>query len=193
MKKSNNQVGSLQDWFFIDEIFNNGIIKTKSNKYIKLLKIKPINYQLKSELEKSAILNSYKAFLKSYQANIQIIIQSKKEDFSKHIQKIKKQNKKENSSNKKNMVNLSKQYIDFIIQKNKEKSSSSKNFYILIYFQKDNQNNINEMIYQELQEKYLKIKDLLSRCGNEVQEINNKNELIEIYSSFFQKLKYFYK
>lgn len=193
MKKTNNQVGSLQDWFFIDEIFNNGIIKTKNNKYIKLLKIKPINYQLKSELEKSAILNSYKAFLKSYQANIQIIIQSKKEDFSKHIQKIKKQNKKENSSNKKNMVNLSKQYIDFIIQKNKEKSSSSKNFYILIYFQKDNQNNLNEMIYQELQEKYLKIKDLLSRCGNEVQEINNKNELIEIYSSFFQKLKYFYK
>ena len=42
----------------------------KNNKYIKILKIIPINYNLKSDLEKEAILNSYKIFLKKYNYNI---------------------------------------------------------------------------------------------------------------------------
>ena len=47
---------STQDWIPIEEIFKSGIIKTK-NKYIKILKVIPINYNLKSDLEKQAILN----------------------------------------------------------------------------------------------------------------------------------------
>ena len=43
-----------------------------------ILKIKPINYNLKSNLEKESILNSYKLFLKSFNFNIQIIIKSQK-------------------------------------------------------------------------------------------------------------------
>ena len=61
----NKQLKSIQDWFPIEEIFDNGIIKLKKNNYIKILKIIPINFNLKSNLEKEAILNSYKIFLKS--------------------------------------------------------------------------------------------------------------------------------
>ena len=53
-----------------------------------ILKIKPINYNLKSNLEKESILNSYKLFLKSFNFNIQIIIKSQKQDLSNHIIKI---------------------------------------------------------------------------------------------------------
>ena len=42
----------------------------------------PINYYLKSDLEKEAILNSFKLFLKTCDFNIQILIQSKKENLS---------------------------------------------------------------------------------------------------------------
>ena len=56
---------STQNWIPIESISENGIIKSQ-NKYIKILKIKPINYNLKSDLEKQAILNSYKIFLKLY-------------------------------------------------------------------------------------------------------------------------------
>ena len=68
---------STQDWIPIEKILNNGIIKTK-NKYIKILKVTPINYNLKSDLEKQAILNSYKIFLKTCNFDIQILIQSSK-------------------------------------------------------------------------------------------------------------------
>ena len=55
---------STQGWIPLEEFLDNGIMKTK-NSYIKILKVTPINYNLKSDLEKKAILNSYKIFLKT--------------------------------------------------------------------------------------------------------------------------------
>ena len=46
-----------QEWIPIDKIFDNGIIKLKNKNYIKIIKINPINFSLKSNLEKEAILN----------------------------------------------------------------------------------------------------------------------------------------
>ena len=191
MKKNKKQIQSVQNWIPIDAFFNNGIVKTKNNKYLKIIKIIPINYSLKSELEKKSILNSYKVFLKTCNFNIQIIIQSNKEDLSKHIKNINNQIKKEKQKNN-NIVNYSKKYIDFINKKNKEKNSSSKNFYILI----DSQNNLENkenLIIQDLNDKYLKINDNLIRCGNKVEEIKQKEELIKIYFSFFNVKKYLEK
>lgn len=192
MKKNKKETNSVQDWIPIEHFFNDGIVKLNNNSYLKILKIYPINYQLKSELEKQAILNSYKTFLKMIDFDIQIIIQSKNEDISKHINKIKEQKQKEKSLNNKNMVNLYEKYIEFINQKNKEKNSSSKNFYILIKSQINIENQEN-MIIQEMKDKYLKIKDNLSRCGNAVEEIKKIKEIKELYFSFFNVKKYLNK
>ena len=90
------------------------------------------------------------------------------------------------------MVNLYEKYIEFINQKNKEKNSSSKNFYILIKSQINIENQEN-MIIQEMKDKYLKIKDNLSRCGNAVEEIKKIKEIKELYFSFFNVKKYLNK
>ena len=187
--KNKKELLSVQEWIPIDSFLDNGIIKLKNNNYLKIIKIYPINYNLKSELEKNSILNSYKAFLKTCNFDIKIIIQSNKEDLSKHINKIKKQNEIENNFN---IINLSQKYINFINKKNKEKNSSSKNFYILIKSQ-NNLENSESVIAQELKDKYLKIKDCLSRCGNIVEEIKNKKEIEEIFFSFLNVKKYLSK
>lgn len=187
--KNKKELLSVQEWIPIDSFLDNGIIKLKNNNYLKIIRIYPINYNLKSELEKNSILNSYKAFLKTCNFDIQIIIQSNKEDLSKHINKIKKQNEIENNFN---IINLSQKYINFINKKNKEKNSSSKNFYILIKSQNNLENN-KIVITQDLKDKYLKIKDSLSRCGNIVEEIRNKKEIEEIFFSFLNVKKYLNK
>ena len=95
MKKINKL--TLQKWLPIKEINKEGVVKLKNNKLIKIIKVNPINYNLKSNLEKESILNSYKIFLKTCNFNIQILIQSNKEDLNNHISKIKKNiSKKEN-------------------------------------------------------------------------------------------------
>ena len=190
--KNKKKIFSVQDWIPIDYFLENGIIKLKNNNYLKIIKIYPINYNLKSELEKNSILNSYKAFLKTCNFDFQIIIQSNKEDLSKHINKIKKQNEIESGLNNYNIVNLSQNYINFINKKNKQKNSSSKNFYILIKAQNILENS-EIVIIQDLKDKFLKIKDCLSRCGNLVEEIKNKKEVEEIFFSFLNVKKYLNK
>ena len=181
---------SVQKWIPIDEILNNGIIKINKNKYIKILKIIPINYNLKSDLEKKTILNSYKIFLKTCNFNIQILIQSNKEDLSQHILKIQKNTqKKENNY----LKDLSVNYINFIENLNYSKKSSSKDFYIIIFNEKNSENISTEIIENELREKYFKIKECLSRCGNDVTELNKKKEIIKILNSFLNTRKYYIK
>lgn len=182
MLKSN--IKSVQEWMPIQAFYNNGIIKLKNNFFIKILKINPINYELKSEFEKKVILNSYKTFLKNCNFDIQIIIKSNKEDISENIQKIKKQKEIEKGLNNNFMVNISDLYIEFIKEKNKENCYTSKNFYIVINSTNFHENK-EENIILDLKEKYLKIKDSLSRCGNDVLEITKKQEIKNIIKSFF--------
>ena len=169
-----------------EKIFNNGIILCKKS-FIKIIKVIPINYDLKSNLEKEAILNSYKLFLKTCDFDIQIIIQSKKENLSSHIYNI--ENFMSNEKNPK-IKEISNNYIEYIKQKNQEQKSSSKNFYIVI--KNEISKNINEdlensfkLAEQILYEKYLKIKESLIRCGNIAEEINSKQEIQKIFMSFY--------
>ena len=185
-----SKINSVQNWLPFDKVLENGIIKLKDNSYVKIIKIIPINFNLKSNLEKEAILNSYKIFLKTCNFDIQILIQSNKEDLSKHISKIKNQIKEEN----KNLKLLSNKYINFIQKTNKNKKSSSKNFYILIKeFPENKKQKINEnsekIIFDKLNDKYFSIKECLSRCGNTVMDISDKNLSEKILYSFFNSRK----
>ena len=185
--KENNK--TVQDWLPIEKIFNNGIVKLKNGNYIKIIKIIPINYNLKSELEKEAILNSYKIFLKTCNFNLQILIQSNKEDLSKHISSVNNSTKKES----KNIKKIADDYINFLNELNINKKSATKNFFIIIkkdkkIIEKNNFENINNMesiIFDELNDDFLKIKDTLSRCGNLIIDVNNKNICKNILFSFF--------
>ena len=169
------QILSVQDWLPFDKILDNGIIKLKNSSYIKILKIYPINYNLKSELEKEAILNSYKSFIKSYNFNLQILIQSRKEDLSIHL-KLLNQNHL--------YQNIKEKYIEYINSLNQNKKSSSKNFFFFLKKTTESANNLENVIVQSLQEEFFKIKELLSRCGNIVSEYTKESEVEEILFSF---------
>lgn len=183
------KVNSVQEWLPVDEILENGIIKVKNKNYIKILKIIPINFELKSNLEKEAILNSYKIFLKTCNFDIQILIQSNKKDLSNHISKIKEKNKEE----KENIKILSEKYTNYIKKINIEKKSSSKNFYILIKeipeIKKINTNINEKIIFDKLNDKYFCIKECLSRCGNVVIDISDQKNAEKILYSFLNSRK----
>ena len=156
----------------------------KNGNYVKIIKVIPINFNLKSDLEKESILNSYKIFLKTCNFDIQIIIQSNKEDISNHISKIKDKCKLESNE----IINISENYIKYIYNLNSKKSSSSKNYFILIKKSPIIKENDNEnIIISELNDQFYKIKECLARCGNSVFEIKERDVIINILNSFFNK------
>ena len=178
---------TVQQWIPIEEINENGIIKINKNKYIKILKIVPINYNLKSDLEKKTILNSYKILLKTCNFNIKILIQSNKEDLNQNISNIKKNiQKKEN----KYLKEISENYIKFIQTLNYSRNSATKDFYLIISNENLENFNSTEIIENDLKEKYFKIKECLSRCGNDVIELNNKDQIFNIFYSLLNTRKY---
>jgi len=180
--KSKN-IYSIQEWLPFDRVLENGVIKLKDANYIKIIKIIPINYNLKSNLEKEAILNSYKILLKTCDFNFQILIQSNKENLSKIISKINQEI--ENEKNKK-IIQYSKNYINYIQELNHKSKSASKDFFILIKTPINN-NLIEETVVQDLRDKYFKLKECLSRCGNISYEITNKIEIIKVIKLFLNK------
>ena len=181
--KGGSKIKSIQKWIPIEKILDKGIIKIRKNKYIKILKIIPINFNLKTQLEKESILNSYKIFLKTCGFDMQILIQSKKEDLGEHIKNIKNISEKE----KNKIIKLySEKYIEFIQEKNNKNKSASKNIYLII---KNNLENLEENIIQDLNEKYFKVKECLNRCGNVVLECNEE-ETKNILFSFFNLKKF---
>lgn len=181
------QLYSVQDWLPFQKILDNGIIKLENNLYIKIIQINPINFNLKSELEKEAILNSYKLFLKTCNFDIQILIQSNKEDLSKHISKINSQKNIE----KENIKKISDNYIEYIKKLNQNKKSSNKRFYIIIKNLKIHENiKTEEMIIEELNDNFYKIKECLARCGNVVKDISKKQEIISLLYSFINTRMY---
>ena len=172
----------------VDKIFENGVIQLKNNSFIKILKVVPINYNLKSNLEKEAILKSYKEFLKSINFNFQILIQSCKADLKPHMTKIESLacNKSEN------MKILSKEYLKYINKINLNQKLSSKNFYIIISSnleKKEIYQEKSEIIKNELQERYFKIKESLQRIGNQVIEENSKINIKNLLNIFFSNTK----
>ena len=133
----------------------------KNKKYIKIIKIKPINFSLKSELEKEAILNSYKIFLKTCNFDFQILIQSNKEDLSNHFLQLNNNSELE----EKNIREITKKYINYLKELNNKNKSSSKNYYIIIDHENTNENIVDVETYavEDLNNKFLKIKDSLAR------------------------------
>ena len=172
------QIKDVQNWLPFEKILDKGIIKMKDSSYIKILSISPINYVLKSSLEKEAILNSYKNLFKSINFNFQILIQSKKEDLKNHFNKL----------NENNLYpEIKEKYVNYINLFLKSKKSSNKKFYIII---KNSPSEENEnVIIQNLESNYLKIKDLFGRCGNFVSEYTEENQIVEILFSFFNSNK----
>ena len=181
------QLYSVQDWLPFQKILDNGIIKLEENLYVKIIQINPINFNLKSELEKEAILNSYKLFLKTCNFDIQILIQSNKEDLSKHISKINSQKNIE----KENIKKISENYIGYIKRLNQNKKSSNKRFYIIIKNIKTHENiKTEEMIIEVLNDNFYKIKECLARCGNVVKDITTKDQIISLLYSFVNTRMY---
>ena len=179
------QKNSVQQWLPYKKVLANGMIQLKDNSLTKILIISPINFNLKSNLEKEAILNSYKTFLKTCNFNLQILIQSKKEDLSKHISNVENINKNE----KDELLILSEKYTNFIQSINQEKKSSSKNFYILIReFPKNKKQELElgeeKILCEKLNDCYFKIKECLTKCGNQVIDSDNRETSEKIlYSS----------
>jgi conjugal transfer ATP-binding protein TraC len=93
---------SSKDWLPVKAAVN-GIILLKNGDYLKILEVLPINFKLRSKVEKRAIILNYREFLKACHYPIQVSIQCKKADIEPHIKRMEGYLKEESNDNVKSM------------------------------------------------------------------------------------------
>ena len=102
---------------------------------MKIYEVEPINFDLKSRLEKLAILEAYKNFLNNSNFNIQILIKTQKENLEKIYSKLNESqffNYSNNSEINENILNLKNSYINHLQYLNDNFNITNKKYYLII-------------------------------------------------------------
>jgi hypothetical protein len=96
-----------------------------------ILKLEPINFDLKSENEQNGIIYNYQSFLNSLDFPIQIVVQSKKLDLERYLMKVKAVER--NQSNDLLRIQVE-DYIGFVRRLISIANIMSKRFYIVVSY-----------------------------------------------------------
>lgn len=96
-----------------------------------VLKVEPINFELKSDQEQNAIIYSYQSFLNSLDFPIQIVIHSKKLDLENYLIKLDKS--KANITEDLLRIQLE-DYVDFVRRLISIANIMSKKFYVIVNY-----------------------------------------------------------
>ena len=158
---------SVLDLNYLKQVEDYAFTRSDGRK-INIVRVEPINFNLKTKSEQMNILQSYKLFLKQCKFNFQIYVQTQKVDIQKHINEIKKCEEFEVE-----ISDMAKDYIELIKEIVDSKSSISRKFYIVYEADEDDSKNV-------ILEEGLKL------CGNMVHRCD-KNEILKLFKSCFKK------
>jgi hypothetical protein len=131
---------TTQRYLPFSEVRDN-LIVMKDGSTRMVLKVKAINFNLKSEEEQDSIIYSYQRFLNSLRHPIQIIVRSLKVDIDAYISKLK------NLAVKQQNPLLQEQayrYIDFLVNLIDMAQIMKKDFYIIVPYDTDDNKSVRQ-------------------------------------------------
>jgi type IV secretory pathway VirB4 component len=203
MAKTNKS--STQQHLRFGEVRENTLI-LKNGGLRAILKTNSINFNLKSEDEREAIIRSYQAFLNSLEFPVQILIRSQKLEIDDYIDKIREiGDKQKNELLKKQTL----EYADYIKRLIEYADIMQKEFYVVIPYTPGGEAQVTKLqgffqrlapkdTYQEmikrsksfenakkiLNQRVAVVKNGLENCGLQISELNT-SEIVELmYKSY---------
>ena len=167
VKENSKKNVSILSLNYVDDV-EKYAVKLSDGRKINILKVEPVNFNLKTKSEQRIILEEYKMFLKQCDFDFQIYIQTQKINIENHISEIKKCVNYEPK-----LQEMAEDYIRLIEEISNSKSSFTRKFYIVI---EEKEENFKENI----------ILNGLKMCGNIVTKCENE-EILKIINCCFKK------
>ncbi len=132
--KSNTKsvISSTQRYMKIAEIHDNTLI-LKDGSLRTVLQTSSINFNLKSEDEKNAIIYSYQSFINSLEFPIQILVRSKKLDIDKYVDSLKKVAERQKNQL---LQRQTLEYIEYVARLVEYADIMEKKFYVVVPYDK---------------------------------------------------------
>jgi len=178
LRKSKNK-GTSRQQIAVKGV-RNGIISLPHGQYRAVLEVTPVNFELRSEEEQDAIIDTYESFLNSIGTSLQILIRTREIDMDKYLEELRTRLDSETEAIYRQQLEYYDEFIRSLIQSNK---ILSRHFYIVVPFHSSGRMEF-EMIREQLQLTVDITSKGVMRLGMHAHQLSSL-EVLDLFYSFY--------
>lgn len=177
LKKSNKPVSSRQQ-IRIDGV-REGILILPNKEYRMVLSTSSINFELMSEDEQDALIDTYQNFLNSLNTSFQIVIRIRELELDKYLNSFRK---RINDKDEKIYKEQAENYIDFVGKLVTNNKILTRKFYVILPYKASDQDFT--IVKEQLKQSAELVAKGLGRLGMQTQKLNSL-EALDLFYSFY--------
>ena len=178
LQKSTNKTSSRQQ-IAIKGVRDN-ILMLPNNQYRAILHVSSLNFELKSEEEQDAIIDTYESFLNSVGSNLQILIRTREIDMDKYLEELTERLDGEAEPVYRKQLKNYDEFIRSLITTNK---ILTRHFYVVIPYGASGKADF-ELIKEQLNQKVDIVSKGMTRLGMHTKQLSSL-EVLDIFYSFY--------
>lgn len=157
-----------------------GILMLPNNEYRAILQVSSLNFELRSEEEQDAIMDTYESFLNSVGSSLQILIRTREIDMDKYLEDLKIRLDDEKEQVYRDQLQNYDEFIRTLIQSNK---ILTRHFYIVVPYHATNKADF-ELVQEQLNLKLDIVAKGMMRIGMHTKELSSL-ETLDLFYSFY--------
>ncbi len=178
LQKSTNKTNSRQQ-IAIKGVRDN-ILMLPNNQYRAILSVSSLNFELKSEEEQDAIIDTYESFLNSVGSNLQILIRTREIDMDKYLEELTERLDGEAEPVYRKQLKNYDEFIRSLITTNK---ILTRHFYVVIPYGASSKADF-ELIKEQLNQKVDIVSKGMTRLGMHTKQLSSL-EVLDLFYSFY--------
>ncbi len=159
---------------------NDGVVTLPNNKYRIVLQASSINFELKSEAEQDALIETYQSFLNSLGCPLQIIIRVREMDMDKYLDNFQSRLKSETEDIYRNQIANYAEFVGKLVTSNK---ILARQFYIVLPYTAEDSSDI-ELVKEQLALNDDIVSKGLGRLGMRTRRLSSL-EVLDLFYSFY--------
>lgn len=158
----------------------NGILMLPNNEYRMILHVSSLNFELRSEEEQDAIIETYESFLNSVGSSLQILVRTREIDMDKYLEELRESLEGETETVYREQLKNYDEFIRSLITTNK---ILTRHFYIVVPYKAVSKSDF-ELIQEQLNLKLDIVAKGMTRIGMHSRALSSL-EVLDLFYSFY--------
>lgn len=176
--KSKSKASSRQQ--IAIEGVRDGVLILPRGEYRTVLQVSPVNFELRSDEEQDAIIDTYESFLNSVGTNLQILIRTREMDMDAYLKDIEDRTKKESVPIYRAQLE---NYIEFIRSLISGNKILTRHFYIIVPYKATAKGDF-ELASEQMKVKIDIVSRGIGRLGMQARRLSSL-EILDLFYSFY--------
>ena len=157
-----------------------GILMLPHNEYRAILKVSPLNFELRSEEEQDAIIDTYQSFLNSAGTNLQILVRTREIDMDTYLEDINRRQKEETVPIYRTQLQNYDEFIRSLVTDNK---ILTRHFYVIVPYKAIGKTDF-DLVSEQIKLRLDITSKGLARLGIHSTQLSSL-EILDLFYSFY--------